>query len=200
MSNPFMPTPNQIEKYFAKPVIPVVGELPRSVETLSAASSVILQGLDIGKLSGVLESFNRPPLDHIRLLVHIDLVAGLENSDAGLEYLAQLGKVDGVVTVHHHLARTAKRLGLLSIVRIFLSDSRALERGLKVCAKAKPDVVEFLPAAAAVKVAKDWQASTVPHIGGGLCRSEEDVRETLASGCRAVTSTQPALWRLNEGV
>lgn len=192
-----MPTAAQIEKYFAKPIIPVIREVPTILDDLALASSVILQGVEIGNLAKLLEAFAEPPLDHLRILAHIDLIAGLENNDAGLEYLARLGRIDGVVTVHHHLTRTAKRLGMLSIVRIFLSDSRALERGLHVCGKAKPDVVEFLPASAAAKISADMRAVSVPHIGGGLCRTVEDVQEALKSGCRAVTSTRPELWRLN---
>ena len=192
-----MPTAGQIQKYFAKPVLPVVSDVTGDVQTLAAASCVRPQRIPINDLSEVLEKFSRPPLDHLRLLVHIDLVAGLENSDAGLEYLAGLGKTDGIVTVHHHLTRSARRLGLLSVVRVFLSDSRALDRGLKVCAKARPDVVELLPATAAVQVAQDMQNCTFPYIAGGWCRTESDVREALASGCRAVTSTRPELWKLN---
>ena len=193
-----MPTASQVEKYFSKPVIPVVSKVAGDIQALAAASSVILQGVAVNDLSKVLEDFSRPPLDHLRLLVHIDLVAGLENSDAGLEYLSGLGKTDGIVSVHHHLTRSAKRLGLLSIVRVFLSDSRALDRGLKVCVKANPDVVELLPASAAVKVAEEMRSCSIPYIAGGLCRTESDVREALDSGCRAVTSTRPELWRMNQ--
>ena len=192
-----MPTPSQIDRYFAKPVIPVFWDVGAEADTISQASSVILQGGEIADLSRAIDRFSNPPLDHLRILVHIDLIAGLENNEAGLELLAKLGKIDGVVTVHHHLAKPAKRLGFLSIVRIFLSDSRALERGLQVAAKAQSDVIEFLPAAAAVKVASQLRSCSIPHIAGGLCFSESDVRETLASGSLSVTSTRPDLWKIN---
>ncbi|QDT00827.1 glycerol-3-phosphate responsive antiterminator [Adhaeretor mobilis] len=192
-----MPTFSQIDRCFSKPVIPVFSEVPCGNDALCKASCVILQGASISELPKVLESLEQPPLDHLRLLVHIDLIPGLENNDAGLEYLAGLGKIDGVVTVHQHLTRAAKRLGMLSILRTFLSDSRALERGLKVAGSAKPDVVECLPAAAAVKVAADMKKSRIPHIAGGLCRTEADVQETIASGYLAVTSTSPKLWEIN---
>jgi glycerol uptake operon antiterminator len=124
-------------------------------------------------------------------------LAGLENSDAGIEYLAAFNRVTGIVTVHHHLSGAARKLGLLSVVRLFLSDSRAMDRGLTVANKSQPDAIEILPAAAAPKVAADFATCRIPRIAGGLCRTEADVRETLASGCLAVTSTSPSLWRLN---
>jgi glycerol uptake operon antiterminator len=136
-------------------------------------------------------------LQHLPLLVHIDLVAGLENNEAGLDFLAEFDRISGVVTVHHYLTAPARKLGMLSIVRLFLSDSRAMERGLAVATKARPDAIEILPAAAAVKVAGDFARCRIPRIAGGLCRSEADVNEVLSSGCRAVTSTSPALWKLN---
>jgi glycerol uptake operon antiterminator len=144
-----------------------------------------------------LDDFRDQQLAEISLFVHIDLLAGLENSDAGLEYLAGFERITGVVTVHHHLAAQARRLGLLSVVRLFMSDSRAMDRALSIAEKSRPDAIEILPAAAAPKVAGDFASCRIPRIAGGLCRNEADVDEVLASGCRAVTSTSPALWRLN---
>jgi glycerol uptake operon antiterminator len=164
---------------------------------LTRANTVFLQGGSLADLQQTLNVFRRRPLEHLPLFVHIDLVAGLENNEAGLEYLAELDGVTGVVTVHHHLATPARKLGLLSIVRLFLSDSRAVDRGLAVANKSRPDAIEILPAAAAVKVAADFAQCHIPRIAGGLCRTEADVTEVLASGCRAVTSTSPSLWKLN---
>jgi glycerol uptake operon antiterminator len=147
----------------------------------------------------VLEMFQAPALADLPLFLHIDLLAGLENSEPGLEYLAGLNRLTGVVTVHHHLTKPAKRLNLMSIVRVFVSDSRAVERGVSIAEKSQADAIEILPAAAAVKVAADFNRFATPRIAGGLCRTEEDVREALDSGCSAVTSTRPALWKLNKG-
>jgi glycerol uptake operon antiterminator len=161
------------------------------------ASCVFLQGGPLAELADVLEAFRDPHFDHVSLFVHIDLVAGLENSEAGVEFLARFERLSGIVTVHHHLAASIRRAGLLSVVRLFLSDSRAVERGLSVVAKSRPDAIEILPAAVASKVAHDFRRCPVPRITGGLCRTEQDVREALDSGCVAVTSTRPELWEFN---
>jgi glycerol uptake operon antiterminator len=187
----------RIENCFSKPVIPVLWQLPTRLETIACASTVILQGGSIAELSGLIRHFEQPPLEHIHLLVHIDLVSGLENNEAGLECLALLGRIEGVVSIHHHLTKPAKRFKLLSIVRLFLSDSRAMERGLSVAGRSRPDAIEILPAVAAVKTSSEFQHCPLPRITGGLCKTEEDVREALASGCQAVTSTLPRLWELN---
>jgi glycerol uptake operon antiterminator len=186
-----------IDSCFRNHVIPVVWELGANQELLSRASAVFLQGGSLGELGRVLERFTTPHLEHLPVFVHVDLVAGLENNESGMEYLAGFERISGVVTVHHHLSAAARRLGLLSIVRLFLSDSRAVDRGLSVVKKSHPDAIEILPAVVAAKVAQDFAECPIPRIAGGLCRTAADVSEVLASGCRAVTSTSPALWKLN---
>lgn len=190
---PRLPT----ERCFQSPVIPVTWDPSEQIVLLSKASAVILQGGTLADFSRVLDLFYAPLLEHVVLFVHIDLVAGLENNEAGLEFLGNQKRVDGIVTVHHHLARPARQLNLLSIVRLFISDTRAVERGLSIATKSKPDILEILPAAVAGKVAKDFATCPIPRISGGLCRTPEDVQEVLESGCRAVSGTSTKLWRLN---
>jgi glycerol uptake operon antiterminator len=186
-----------IDSCFARHVLPVVWDPGPHRDILAGASAAFLQGGSLAELPHTLDAFRRKPLDRLPLFVHIDLVAGLENNEAGLDYLAGLDRLAGVVTVHHYLTTPARRLGLLSIVRLFLSDSRAVDRGLTVANKSHPDAIEILPAAAAVKVAGDFAQCRIPRIAGGLCRTPADVAEVIGSGCRAVTSTSPALWKLN---
>lgn len=186
-----------IDACFRKPVIPVVWDPAADAELIARASIAFLQGGSVGDVERVLDRFSFPPLRELPLFVHVDLVAGLENSEAGIEYLASFDRITGVVTVHHHLSSAIRKAGMLSIVRLFLSDSRALDRGLSIVNKSNPDAIEILPAVVASKVANDFAGCRVPRIAGGLCRSEKDVAEVIASGCRAVTSTSPTLWKLN---
>lgn len=192
-----MPASSPIDRCFAKPVIPVLWKVPANSKCLSKARAVILQGGPITELPGIVDQFKQPALRKIQLLVHIDLVSGLENSGAGLEFLAEFRRISGVVTIHQHLPKLARRLGLLSIVRVFLTDSRAVERSLSVAKKSCPDAIEIMPAVVATKIHSDFRECSFPRIAGGLCRTEDDVREVLASGCQAVTSTQSSLWELN---
>ena len=186
-----------IDSCFRQRVIPVLWAPGSHVHLLGHASTIFVQGGSLHDLPRALDEFGDQRLARVPLFVHIDLLAGLENNEAGLEYLAGFERVTGIVTVHHHLAGTARKLGLLSVVRLFVSDSRAADRGLAIANKSHPDAIEILPAAAAPKVADDFASCRIPRIAGGLCRTEADVDEAIASGCRAVTSTSPTLWKLN---
>ena len=188
---------SSIDTSFRSPVIPVIWDPTADLELLSHASAVFLQGGSLVDLPRVVEIFASPQLSSVSLFVHIDLLSGLENNEEGLKYLSKLNRINGVVTIHHHLTKPARQLGLLSIVRLFLSDSRALERGLSVVEKSKPDALEILPAAVAVKVSGDFAKLPTVRIAGGLCRNEADVRELLGCGYRAATSTSSRLWRMN---
>src|SRR5262245_3922861 len=111
-----------IERCLRQPVIPVLWDPAKHAGVVGRANAVFLQGGPLAELARMLDKFQQPELASIAVFAHIDLISGLENSEAGLEYLAELGRLAGVVTIHHHLAKPARRLGLLSIVRLFLSD------------------------------------------------------------------------------
>src|SRR5215207_10771262 len=153
-----------IEKCLRQPIIPVLWDPTKQSGSVSQASAVFLQGGSLADLQRTLEKFQQPELAGISVFAHIDLIAGLENSEAGLEYLADLGHLTGVVTVHHHLTKPARRMGLLSIMRLFLSDSRSVERGVAIAAKSQADAIEILPAVAAVKVAAELNKCGIPRI------------------------------------
>ena len=186
-----------IEKCLIKPVIPVFWELPSRVGDLADASALLLQGGSLAELPRVTAALENGRLARIPVLAHIDLIHGLRSDQQGLEYLGGFQRISGVVTTHPHLVLPASKLGLLSIVRVFLQDSRALERGLAMAAKFSPDAIEFLPAVAAAEVADALKSLAVPRIAGGLVRSPEAARQILHSGCRAITSTRQALWQMN---
>ncbi|MBN1851126.1 MAG: glycerol-3-phosphate responsive antiterminator [Pirellulales bacterium] len=188
---------SSIEHCLRQPVIPVVWDPSSERDVISRASVVLIQGGAIADLPRILHLFDRAPLNKTELLVHIDLVSGLENNEAGLELLAQMPRIRGIVTVHEQLVKPASRLNLLSVVRFFLQDTRAVSRAVAIASKSKADAIELLPAVAAVQTANAFRKCRLPRIAGGLCHTTDDIQKALDSGCQAVTSTRPALWRFN---
>jgi glycerol uptake operon antiterminator len=182
-----------------KPIIPYLTEgVDRQADAIAAASILMIGGGELAELPALLAKLQRPPFDKLPVLLHIDLVNGLANDESGLRYVATLNGVDGVVTTRHHLAPLARKLGLMSVVRLFLQDGRAVERGLGVIDKSKPDAVEVLPGVAFLQVAERFNHLPIPCIAGGLIRSAEVVQQILAGGCRAISTSNVELWKLNK--
>src|SRR5690625_5399555 len=67
---------------------------------------------------------------------------GLKRDPAGIEFLANHIGIDGIVTTHANLIRTAQRLDLLAIQRIFILDSASVKQGIKSIQESRPDAVE----------------------------------------------------------
>lgn len=189
---------NAISPYLTRPVIPYVTELADDTIPLIASASIIfIGGGELAGLPTLLEQLSKPPLAERPVLLHIDLLSGLANDEAGVRYVATFPRLDGIITVRHHLAPLARKLGLMSVVRLFLQDGRAVDRGLSVIEKSRPDAVELLPGVAVVQVADRFRDLSIPFIAGGLVRTPETVKEILATGCKAVSTTNAKLWAMN---
>lgn len=188
-----------ISRYLTKPIIPYVTDgVDKQTLTIAAASLIMIGGSELADLPQLLARLSKPPFAATPVLLHIDLVNGLTNDESGLRYVATMGRVDGIVTTRHHLAPLAKKLDLMCVVRLFLQDGRAVERGLSVIEKSHPDAVELLPGVAFLQVAERFAKLPIPCIAGGLIRTKQTVQQILAAGCKAVSTTNVTLWEMNK--
>jgi len=187
-----------LRSHLGKPVIPYLTEpLNGPPGDLAAASIIFIGGGELAELPHLMKALSREPLAGLPVLLHMDLVNGLANDDSGLRYLATLERLDGIITVRPHLVPVARKLNLLSVLRLFLQDGRAVERGLQVIDRAQPDAVEIMPGVSFLEVADRFSNLPMPCIAGGLIRTPELVERILAAGARAVSTTNTALWSLN---
>jgi glycerol uptake operon antiterminator len=129
------------------------------------------------------------------VLVDIDLIKGVGKDALGIRFLAEESQVDGIITTHSNLIKSAQKEGLLSVQRIFVLDSESLGGGLSVIEKSKPDVMEVLPGLILPKIMKRIRVKTsIPVIAGGLITREEEIREILASGAIGISTTSSRLF------
>ena len=188
-----------IDKWLRRPIIPVVPHKITEEDLLDAASLIFLQGCELGDLVGMLEWLKSGSRSDTPVVLHIDLLSGLSSDEAGLRYLAGLKKIDGIITVRPHLVAPARRLGMATILLVFLQDSRAVERGLHITEQARPDAIELVPGVAAIEMAREFDRVSVPRIAGGLIRTAELARRLIESGYQAVSSSNATLWQINQG-
>lgn len=189
--------PSSLRSWLSKPIIPVFSDPAGKEELLAHASLLFLQGGELADLPATLERLQNGPAADLPIMLHIDLLAGLTSDEAGLRFLAGLNGVDGIITVRSHLVAPARRLGMASILLLFLQDGRSVDRGLHVIEKSKPDMVELVPGVAALETSASFEPIRIPRIAGGLIRSAEIAQKLLGSGCAAVSSSDSALWELN---
>lgn len=135
----------------------------------------------VGNMIALLHKHNR------KALVHIDMIHGLSNDEYGVEFLCQRMYADGIISTKSKVVEHAKKNKRLAIQRIFLIDSKSIERGLETILKSNPDVVELMPAIAFNIIPSIKELVSIPMIGGGLIKNEQDVHQGLQAGFTAFT-------------
>ena len=142
-----------------------------------------------------LESIMRYAKSHCKkVILHADLIQGLKNDEYSSEFLCQKIKPDGLISTRGTVLKTAKKNGILSIQRLFLLDTIAIETSYKLAEKVHPDFIEVLPGCVPHLIEKVHVETGIPVIAGGLIITEDEVERVLASGARAVTTSRKDLW------
>lgn len=159
----------------------------------SPCGAIFLLSTTLAQLPGVVQRVRGA---RKRAFVHMDLVQGLSSDEAGLEYLAAIAAPDGIISTRAQLIRSARRLGIQSVYRIFILDSQALESGLQHVERSRPDIVELLPGIipSVIRCFRQSFART-PIIAGGLIRQPSEVADALAAGADAISTGSVHLWQ-----
>ena len=187
-----------IEKLEMNPVIAAIKDdegLEKAVST-DCEIIFILYG-DVCTIPGIVERIKSAGK---LAMVHIDLVAGLNNSkEISVDFIKNNTKADGIITTKGNLIGRAKELGLYTVLRYFVIDSMALVNIEKQDRHGitQPDVIEILPGIVLPKIIKRVnQASRVPVLAGGLIGDRDDVMNALNNGVLAVSTTNEKVWEL----
>ncbi|MGP4077323.1 glycerol-3-phosphate responsive antiterminator [Halobacillus sp. K22] len=133
-----------------------------------------------------------------KVLVHIDLIQGLKADDYGMEYVAQEVKPDGVISTRANVIHQAKKHGLISVQRLFLIDSQAIDHNITIIKKTKPDFVEVLPGVLPGMIREIKDQLAIPVIAGGLIRTNDEINRALEAGASAVSTSRSDLWHYHQ--
>ncbi|MGK9043925.1 glycerol-3-phosphate responsive antiterminator [Mammaliicoccus vitulinus] len=151
----------------------------------------VLLDTHIGHLQGILEQMKK---HNKEVMLHIDLIKGLSNDEAAVEYVIQQYKPHGVISTKSKIIKRAKKLNTLTILRVFILDSTALSRSIELIKQSDPDLVEVLPGVA-TKVIKEIRDQTGKGIiAGGLINTEEEINLAIESGAQYITSSDVSIW------
>lgn len=171
-----------LKKQICVPVVPSMKRLEKFIETDLVVC--ILQDIHISLLEHMIKTLH----DNNKLaLVHIDMVHGISSDEHGAEFLCQRLRADGVISSKTRIIETTKKNKKIAIQRMFLIDSKSIERGIETVQKSQPDIVEVMPAIAYKIIPYIKSKISMPLIGGGLLKSKEDILQGLEAGCMAFT-------------
>lgn len=130
------------------------------------------------------------------VFVHLDLVDGLASREIAADFIAKNTAADGIISTKDSLTKRGRELGLVAIRRIFLLDSMALKNVERHISQDASDLIEVLPGLMPKIIRRLTQVTRKPIIAGGLISDKEDVTGALGAGAIAVSTTNPAVWRM----
>ena len=158
----------------------------------SSYTYIVLLETHISQLESIMKTLKKY---HKKVLLHAELVQGLSTNNQAVEFLCHNVKPDGLISTRTKTIALAKQAGLLTIQRLFLLDSLALHSGYKLLRSSQPDYIEVLPGGMPQIIPEIKKETGIPVIAGGLVRTEKDMKEALAFGSEAVTTSNKELWK-----
>lgn len=179
---------------FKKSVFPVLRDMKQFEKILNSQHDIVVF-LET-RVSQLIDLVKHAHQHDKKVFIHADLVQGLKADEYGIEFLIRNVKADGIISTRGNAISFVKKNNVIGILRLFALDSHALDHNLKICQRVKPDYIEVLPGVVPQIITEVQDRTGIPVIAGGLIRSEEDVLNALNSGAKAVSTSNPKLWKL----
>ncbi|MGJ9383648.1 glycerol-3-phosphate responsive antiterminator [Salipaludibacillus sp. CF4.18] len=152
---------------------------------------VVLLNTHIGQLKSIVKMLHD---NDKKVLLHADLVQGLKSDEYAAQFLCRDIRPDGLISTRKGVLSTAKKAKLITIQRLFLLDSIALESSYNMLEHIEPDCIEVLPGVIPHIIQEIYQKTNIPIIAGGLIRTDEEVDSAINAGATTVTTSNRALW------
>lgn len=128
-----------------------------------------------------------------KIFIHIDLAEGIGKDKFGLLHAKEKG-IDGVISTRTALIKSAKEIGLKTVQRFFIVDSKSVGTTIKALNASKPDMVEILPGIIDKVISKLQKEVDLPIIAGGLIETKDEVKRAYDSGAIAISTGKSDLW------
>jgi len=153
-------------------VIPAVKSMEELGRILTAQQKVVF--VLFGDILSVPDIVARLKSAGKTVLVHLDLIEGLNSRDVAVDFLARKTQADGILSTKANLVKHAKNLGLLAIQRFFVLDSISLLNIEKQFPLDYTDAIEILPGLMPKVIRRLAKLTDKPIITGGLIFDQED--------------------------
>lgn len=160
----------------------------------SPVQVIFLLGGDLFSLPELVERVQRK---NKLVFVHLDLIEGISRDAAGVKWIAQKIKPDGVLSTRASLLKISADEGLMTILRMFMVDGSSMATGERMVKSCSPNLVELMPGLVTRAIKMLGQQIAPPIIAGGMLELPRDVHAALEAGAVAASTSSEALWGLN---
>ncbi|MGI6120736.1 MAG: glycerol-3-phosphate responsive antiterminator [Saccharofermentanales bacterium] len=132
------------------------------------------------------------------IFVHLDLIDGMSSREICVDFIHDFTEADGIISTKPRLIKYAKKHDLITVLRVFMLDSMALENAYHNIDYSNPDLIEILPGIATKSFCLVKKHSNIPIIAGGLIRTKQDIIDAISEGATAISSSCFELGEVNQ--
>lgn len=188
---------------FSQPILLAISQMKDFEKFLqSPLDTCILMDFHINLLPNMMQSAHAAGKT---VYLHADLLRGVSADEFGCEYLCQRLRADGIISTKPKVLEAARRNRVTTILRLFLIDTKSLEKGAALIRSLRPDHVELLPGLACDAIPELKQRLTVSSgtspsgqttqsfLCGGLIKTHAQIDRCLEAGACAVTLSDRSL-------
>ena len=104
-------------------------------------------------------------------IVHVDLITGLSGKEICVDFLRNATRADGIISTRANMIQRAKELQMITVFRVFVIDSMALDSLLGV-KNLRPDAIDILPGLMPGIICKVRTLTGLPVLAGGAHHRE----------------------------
>ena len=158
----------------------------------SAAGIAIVANIELRRLQPVLAAIAEADKYAI---VNIDSCDGLSQDRGGVDFLADVG-AKGIVSTRVATIQRARRSGLLSVQKVFVTDRSTLPRSLNAIQQSEPNLVQLMPAPMLPHIPANYRKGMPPVVASGFVCNRASIVGALGHGAVAVSTSDQQLWRL----
>ncbi len=186
MMNPFLESLNKM------PIIAAIKEMDKLEIALNSPCENIF--LLSGNIFNLKEISQRVKSKDKGLYILVDSIDGFSKDTWGLEYIIKNIELDGIITSKSNLIKLCKDMGVFTIQRMLIHNSKELKEGLASIKTFRPNAINVCPGIMSKIIDKMYQETMLPIIASGLIETTKDVTLALTSGAKGVASTCSSTW------
>lgn len=132
------------------------------------------------------------------IFLHFDMIEGFGKDEIAVRYIKEQIEPDGIISIKSSVIKWAESYDLSCVYRIFMIDSQSYDTALNNIRRHKIENIEIMPGIIPEVVSALVKECPANYICGGLITTEKQVKEIIASGAIACSTSNEQLWEQSD--